>query len=62
MRVCGAPATPGNFRYDVYGRRTWEIGPADDTGTRLASHLNYREADDKDPSRRVSERRQRSAQ
>ncbi|HET6630263.1 MAG TPA: hypothetical protein VFG91_10855, partial [Woeseiaceae bacterium] len=35
------------FRYDVYGRRTWEIGPADDTGVRLARRLSYRDSDDK---------------
>lgn len=34
-------------RYDVHGRLTWEIGPADVTGTRLAKRYNYRSADDK---------------
>lgn len=34
-------------RYDVHGRRTWEIGAADDAGMRLAKRLTYRNADDK---------------
>jgi RHS repeat-associated protein len=34
-------------RYDVHGRLTWEIGPADVTGTRLAKRFSYRSADDK---------------
>ena len=34
-------------RYDVNGRLTWEIGPADVTGTRLAKRFSYRSADDK---------------
>ncbi|HEX7076766.1 MAG TPA: hypothetical protein VF226_22225, partial [Hyphomicrobiaceae bacterium] len=35
------------FRYDEYGRKFWDIGPADDTGVRLARRFAYREADDK---------------
>jgi RHS repeat-associated protein len=34
-------------RYDVHGRLTWEIGPADYTGMRLAKRFSYRNADDK---------------
>lgn len=36
-----------HFRYDVHGRRTWEIGPAESTGVRLARRLSYRDSDDK---------------
>ncbi len=35
------------FRYDVHGRRTWEIGPAESTGVRLARCFTYRDSDDK---------------
>ncbi len=35
------------FRYDVHGRREWEIGPAESTGIRLARKITYRDADDK---------------
>jgi RHS repeat-associated protein len=35
------------FRYDVHGRRTWEIGPLESNGTRLARKFKYRDADDK---------------
>jgi RHS repeat-associated protein len=35
------------FRYDIQGRRTWEIGPADVSGLRFAKRLTYRDADDK---------------
>ncbi|MBV9883490.1 MAG: RHS repeat-associated core domain-containing protein [Sphingomonadaceae bacterium] len=34
-------------RYDAYGRKTWEIGPAAPDGTRLATRTTYRDADDK---------------
>ena len=34
-------------RYDVHGRLTWEIGPADVTGMRLARRFSYRYSDDK---------------
>jgi RHS repeat-associated protein len=34
------------FRYDVHGRRTWEIGPADTSGLRFAKRLTYRDSDD----------------
>ena len=33
-------------RYDVHGRRTWEIGPADHAGMRLARRFSYRDADE----------------
>ena len=33
-------------RYDILGRRTWEIGPATPSGTRPASVTSYRVADD----------------
>lgn len=35
------------FRYDVLGRKTWEIGPANANGTRPATRFYYRDADDK---------------
>ncbi|MGQ0384689.1 MAG: hypothetical protein ACT4UP_08435, partial [Gammaproteobacteria bacterium] len=35
------------FRYDVHGRREWEIGPLESNGTRLARQFEYRDADDK---------------
>jgi len=34
-------------RYDVHGRLTWEIGPADQAGMRQAKRFSYRHADDK---------------
>ena len=34
-------------RYDVHGRLTWDIGPADHSGMRLAKRFSYRSADDK---------------
>ena len=34
-------------RYDVLGRRTWEIGAADAGGVRLATRSVYRDSDDK---------------
>jgi RHS repeat-associated protein len=34
-------------RYDVHGRLTWEIGPADLAGVRQARRFSYRHADDK---------------
>ncbi len=43
---------PGNAdavysRYDVHGRKTWEIGAADLNGMRRAKTFSYRNADDK---------------
>jgi RHS repeat-associated protein len=35
------------FRYDVYGRKTWEIGPLGANGYRNARKFIYRDADDK---------------
>jgi RHS repeat-associated protein len=35
------------YRYDVYGRRTWEIGARDTAGLRTAKRVIYRDADDK---------------
>jgi RHS repeat-associated protein len=35
------------FRYDVLGRRTWEISPANASGVRVAKRITYRNADDK---------------
>lgn len=35
------------FRYDGYGRKTWEIGPANADNTRPATRLTYRDSDDK---------------
>ena len=35
------------YRYDVYGRRTWEIGPFGANGVRLAKKITYRDSDDK---------------
>jgi RHS repeat-associated protein len=35
------------FRYDVLGRKTWEIGEAAPNGTRIAKKFTYRDADDK---------------
>lgn len=34
------------FRYDVHGQRTWEIGPQESSGIRLAL-FEYRDSDDK---------------
>jgi RHS repeat-associated protein len=34
-------------RYDVHGRKEWEIGAAAPSGARLAAHYFYRAADDK---------------
>ncbi len=33
------------FRYDVLGRRTWEIGPANSDGLRTARRTTYRDSD-----------------
>ncbi len=33
-------------RYDILGRKTWEIGPKGANGTRLATRTTYRDADD----------------
>jgi RHS repeat-associated protein len=43
---------PGNAdasynRYDLLGRRTWEIGPADANGVRTVTRTTWRDADDK---------------
>jgi RHS repeat-associated protein len=35
------------FRYDVVGRKTWEIGPKGSNGLRLATRTTYRDADNK---------------
>ena len=35
------------FRYDIYGRKTWEIGPLGANGFRNARKFTYRDADDK---------------
>ncbi len=35
------------YRYDVLGRKTWEISAASDTGSRIAKRFTYRDADDK---------------
>ncbi|HEY7641678.1 MAG TPA: RHS repeat-associated core domain-containing protein [Steroidobacteraceae bacterium] len=35
------------FRYDAYGRKTWEIGPLGANGFRNARKFTYRDADDK---------------
>lgn len=35
------------FRYDRYGRKTWEIGPLGANGTRNAKRFTYRDSDDK---------------
>jgi RHS repeat-associated protein len=35
------------FRYDIYGRKTWEIGAADTNGVRPAKRFTYRDSDDK---------------
>jgi RHS repeat-associated protein len=35
------------FRYDVLGRKTWEIGVLAPNGLRVAKRFNYRDADDK---------------
>lgn len=35
------------YRYDVHGRRTWEIGPFGANGLRAARRTTYRDADDK---------------
>jgi RHS repeat-associated protein len=35
------------FRYDAYGRKTWEIGPLGTNGYRNARKFMYRDADDK---------------
>lgn len=35
------------YRYDVLGRRTWEIGPANADGSRPATRNTYRNSDDK---------------
>lgn len=34
------------YRYDVYGRRIWEIGPLGANGLRNATRTTYRDADD----------------
>ena len=35
------------YRYDDFGRRTWEIGPLGANGVRLAKKTTYRDSDDK---------------
>lgn len=35
------------YRYDVHGRRSWEIGPLGANGVRAARRYTYRDADDK---------------
>jgi RHS repeat-associated protein len=35
------------LRYDVLGRKTWEIGPLAPNGLRMAKRITYRDADDK---------------
>jgi RHS repeat-associated protein len=35
------------YRYDVHGRRTWEIGPKGANGLRIATRTEYRLSDDK---------------
>jgi RHS repeat-associated protein len=35
------------FRYDVWGRKTWEIGPLGANGRRAARRFTYRDSDDK---------------
>jgi RHS repeat-associated protein len=34
-------------RYDLYGRKTWEIGPAGPDGVRMATRTSYRDSDDR---------------
>lgn len=34
-------------RYDILGRKTWEIGPVNANGVRVAKRFTYRDADDK---------------
>ncbi|KWV91776.1 hypothetical protein AUC45_11270 [Erythrobacter sp. YT30] len=34
------------YRYDSVGRKTWEIGPKNENGTRPASRMFYRQSDD----------------
>jgi RHS repeat-associated protein len=34
------------YRYDILGRRTWEIGPKGENGFRLATRTTYRDSDD----------------
>lgn len=36
-----------HFRYDVFGRKTWEIGPLGANGKRPAKKFTYRNSDDK---------------
>ncbi len=35
-----------HYRYDILGRRTWEIGPRDDDGNHQATRSYYRDSDD----------------
>ncbi|MBV8687557.1 MAG: RHS repeat protein, partial [Alphaproteobacteria bacterium] len=35
------------FRYDIVGRKIWEIGARDSNGLRAAKHFYYRDSDDK---------------
>jgi RHS repeat-associated protein len=35
------------FRYDIYGRKIWEIGAADASNLRIAKRFTYRDSDDK---------------
>ena len=35
------------FRYDILGRKTWEFGPINANGVRVAKRFTYRDADDK---------------
>lgn len=34
------------YRYDILGRKTWEISPANASGTRIAKRTYYRDSDD----------------
>ena len=36
-----------HYRYDLFGRRTWEIGAPDGSGVRIATRTYYRTSDDK---------------
>jgi RHS repeat-associated protein len=36
-----------HYRYDAFGRRTWEIGAAAPNGVRIATRTVYRDSDDK---------------
>lgn len=36
------------YRYDILGRKTWEIGPLMDNGYRVARRFTYRDSDDQE--------------